>query len=200
MTPRNFYRLMKDKQVALLFPGGVRESNHGKDEAYKLFWPDDRAEFVRVAAAFGADIVPFGAIGAADGVTIVRDKDEPLELPPFLGGGRGRARGGGPPSARRWRNDTTEDFRFPLPLPNPAGPARFYFLFGEPVSTVDVDPKDRDACAAVYERVKVDVAGSIEYLLEKRKSDPYERPVPRLLYERARAGAQAPTFELDSDA
>ena len=54
MTPRNFYRLMKDKQVALLFPGGVRESNHGKDEAYQLFWPDDRAEFVRVAAAFGA--------------------------------------------------------------------------------------------------------------------------------------------------
>jgi len=37
VTPRNFYRLMETKQNGLLFPGGVREVFHGKDEAYKLF-------------------------------------------------------------------------------------------------------------------------------------------------------------------
>lgn len=34
-------------------------------EQYKLFWPD-RQEFVRMAARFGATIVPFGAIGEDD--------------------------------------------------------------------------------------------------------------------------------------
>lgn len=34
-------------------------------ETYKLFWPD-QPEFVRMAAKFGATIVPFGVIGEDD--------------------------------------------------------------------------------------------------------------------------------------
>lgn len=34
-------------------------------EAYKIFWPD-RPEFVRMAARFGATIVPFGVVGEDD--------------------------------------------------------------------------------------------------------------------------------------
>lgn len=30
VTPRNFYSLMQRGECALLFPGGVREANHGK--------------------------------------------------------------------------------------------------------------------------------------------------------------------------
>lgn len=34
-------------------------------EEYKLFWPD-QPEFIRMAAKFGATIVPFGSIGEDD--------------------------------------------------------------------------------------------------------------------------------------
>jgi hypothetical protein len=34
-------------------------------EGYKLFWPD-QPEFVRMAARFGATIVPFGTVGEDD--------------------------------------------------------------------------------------------------------------------------------------
>ena len=95
----------------LLFPGGVRESNHGKGEN-KFFWPAE-TDFVRAAAKYDALIVPFGAVGAADSVTFLRDKTG--EQPNI-------------PSARRWAN-RTEDFRFPLAVPT--NPRRFYFRFGE---------------------------------------------------------------------
>jgi hypothetical protein len=38
VTPRNYYRVLESGQNALLFPGGVREVFHGRDEAYQLFW------------------------------------------------------------------------------------------------------------------------------------------------------------------
>lgn len=34
-------------------------------EAYKLFWPE-QSEFIRMAARFGAKIVPFGVVGEDD--------------------------------------------------------------------------------------------------------------------------------------
>jgi len=187
VSPRNFVRLMRDDAAVLLFPGGVRESNHGKDEAYELFWPEE-TDFVRVAAKYGADIVPFGAVGAADSFTIVRDKDEPL---PF-GGGDPRGGAGSVPSARRWAN-RTEDFRFPLAVPT--SPRRFYFRFGEVIATADLDANDKDACAAVYAEARDACRGSIDWLLEKREGDAYENPLLRLPYEAA-SGAAAPTFEV----
>lgn len=38
VTPKNYYRVLQSGQNALLFPGGVREVFHGRDEAYQLFW------------------------------------------------------------------------------------------------------------------------------------------------------------------
>lgn len=38
-------------------------------EEHKLFWPS-RPEFVRMAAKFGAKIIPFGAVGADDLVEV----------------------------------------------------------------------------------------------------------------------------------
>ncbi|KAJ1461660.1 hypothetical protein M885DRAFT_476453 [Pelagophyceae sp. CCMP2097] len=192
VTPRNFVRLMQKNEAALLFPGGVRESNHGKNEAHKLFWPSGTAEFARVAAKFNATIIPFGAVGAADSFEILRDKDDPL---PFLGGANAAA---SIPSARKWAN-VTEDFRFPLAVPSPRGPARMYFLFQPPVSTADVDASDRAACAEVYENVKLQVEDAMETLLRARQRDPFERPLQRLAYEAAPGlAAVAPTFPVDA--
>ncbi|KAJ0888563.1 hypothetical protein HanRHA438_Chr09g0403341 [Helianthus annuus] len=38
---------------------------HATGEEYKLFWPE-QSEFVRMAARFGAKIVPFGVVGEDD--------------------------------------------------------------------------------------------------------------------------------------
>lgn len=56
VNPRNFYRLLQTGQAVLLFPGGVREALHGKNEDYQVYWPE-KTDFVRVAARFNATIV-----------------------------------------------------------------------------------------------------------------------------------------------
>ena len=145
VTPRNLYRLMENGEFALLFPGGVREANHGKGEDYQLFWPK-RTDFVRMAAQvpqfplawiqtrrtatkpfmffsllflsfqFDAIIVPFGAIGAADSVEILADGKELAKLPVI--GDSVRSSAAAVPAARRgnWRREEEEEEDFTFPL------------------------------------------------------------------------------------
>ncbi|KAJ0113473.1 hypothetical protein Patl1_03104 [Pistacia atlantica] len=61
----NFYKLLSSKSHILLYPGGLREALHRKGEEYKLFWPK-QPEFIRMAAIFGAKIIPFGVVGEDD--------------------------------------------------------------------------------------------------------------------------------------
>ena len=49
--------------LVCLFNTQVCRTNQG--EEYKLFWPQ-QSEFIRMAARFGAKIVPFGAVGEDD--------------------------------------------------------------------------------------------------------------------------------------
>jgi 1-acyl-sn-glycerol-3-phosphate acyltransferase len=88
-------RLLSLGEAALLYPGGAREAMKGKGEKYKLFWPK-RQEFVRMAARFGATIVPFAAVGAEDAFNLVTDSSDLLRTP-ILGEliRRGFAAGGG---------------------------------------------------------------------------------------------------------
>ncbi|KAH9743283.1 AB hydrolase-1 domain-containing protein [Citrus sinensis] len=76
----NFYKLMSSKSHALLYPGGMREAMHRKGEEYKLFWPET-SEFVRMAATFGATIIPFGTVGEDDVAQIVLDVDDQMKIP-----------------------------------------------------------------------------------------------------------------------
>lgn len=81
-----------------------------KDEAYKLIWPG-KAEFVRMAAKFGATIVPFAAIGADEAVTQLLDGQDLAaigrQLPTF--GQRMQQRQGRIPRARVGVNANMED-------------------------------------------------------------------------------------------
>ena len=45
-------------------------------------------------------------------------------------------------------------------------------------------------------QVKGEVEAGISYLLRKREADRYRHFVPRILYETASGGRQAPTFDL----
>ena len=51
-----------------------------RGEKYQLFW-NDRAEFVRMAARFGATIVPFAGVGCEDGVNMLLGPDEIRRIP-----------------------------------------------------------------------------------------------------------------------
>lgn len=200
VTPRNFYGLMASNATVLLFPGGVREANHNKGQAYQLFWPN-RTDFVRIAAKFDALIVPFGAIGAADSVDILLDSND-LDQIPILGE-RLRASQAAVPVARRGMGaavpeEEKERMSIPVSLPSLSGPERFYFHFDTPYDTMGIDPRDKEACTTAYEAVKGGVESSIAYLLEARKKDSY-RPLPkRLIYEQI-TGSRAPSFELHED-
>lgn len=96
VTPMAYYELLKRNETILLFPGGAREALHLRGEDYKVFWfvkykdttspfivnecRPERSEFVRMAAAMDAIIVPFAAIGVADSVNMLLDRTSDLSL------------------------------------------------------------------------------------------------------------------------
>lgn len=195
VSPRNFFRLLQTNQTALLFPGGVREALHGKDEDYKLFWPE-KTDFVRIAAKFNATIVPLSAIGAADSVNIVADATELVNLPFGIGENLSNF-SKSTVSARFDAKDEDEIFIPPLALPKPF-PARHYFLFGRSFDTTQLDPNNKDDCQRMYLKVKEEVQQGIDALLLARKDDPYALDgVKRDLYQRL-YGKAPPTFPLSS--
>ena len=171
----------------------MREAYKGKGEEYQLFWPE-RAEFIRMAARFGATIVPFAAVGVDDGLQIVVDAGE-LARAPVIGDAV-RARAGALPQARRGvaAGEEAESFVAPLAVPR-LPPKRLYFLFQAPIETAPEDMADRERCDELYRQVKASVQGGLAYLLEKREADPFRSFAPRALYEAASGGRPAPTFD-----
>ncbi len=193
VTPRNYYRLMQTGQTGLLFPGGVREVFHGKDESYELFWPE-KVDFVRVAALFNATIVPISAVGAADSANILIDAPDMLNLP-FGLGERAANSTKNVISARFDMSDSEELFQPPLVVPKPL-PARHYFVFGKPFETTSINHKSRDMCKNLYDDVKMELRRGLDDLLVAREKDPFKNTATRLAYERL-YGKQAPTFAVE---
>merc|ERR1719247_61394 len=186
VSPFAMYNLLSLGEAVLLFPGGAREACKGRGEEYQLFWPQD-GEFVRMAAKFGATIVPFSAIGADESVSVVANADELLELP--LVGDWLQERLQDIPTVRK---ETREEFMAPLVVPK--SPERFYFLFGRPVELSPDDADDREEMAEVYNGVKAAVQHGIEYLMGRRELDPYSGFLRRQLYEASRR-EQAPSAD-----
>mmetsp|Transcript_24997 Transcript_24997/g.37375 ORF Transcript_24997/g.37375 Transcript_24997/m.37375 type:complete len:561 (+) Transcript_24997:2-1684(+) len=193
VTPRNYYRLMESGQTGLLFPGGVREVFHGKDEAYELFWPE-KVDFVRVAALFNATIVPISAIGAADSANILIDAPDMLNLP-FGLGERVANNTKNVVSARFDRSNSEELFQPPLVVPKPL-PSRHYFVFGKAFDTTSISHKSLDKCKQLYDEVKMELRRGLDDLLVAREKDPFKDTATRLAYERL-YGKQAPTFPVE---
>jgi hypothetical protein len=183
---------METGQTALLFPGGVREVFHGKEEAYKLFWPE-KVDFVRVAARFNATILPLSAIGAADSANILLDAPEILNLP-FGLGERAQNNTKNTIAARYDSQNDEEVFQPPIVAPKLL-PARHYFVFGKPFDTTHINHKDKVACGTLYKEVKKELVRGLEDLLKARENDPYADTLKRLAYERI-LRKQSPTFPL----
>ncbi|CAI5523172.1 unnamed protein product, partial [Closterium sp. Naga37s-1] len=132
VTPANTYKVLANKEAALLFPGGVREALKKRGEDYQLFWPE-RAEFVRMAAKHEATIIPFACIGVDDGFDILVDADEMPSVPVI-----GPMAVEGVQAWPRVRDAAAAGAaaeQFIPPVVVPKGLNRLYFLFGAPIRT-----------------------------------------------------------------
>ena len=193
VTPRNYYRLLQTGQNVLLFPGGVREVFHGKNEAYKLFWPET-PDFVRSAARFNATIVTISAVGAADSVNILVDAPDMVSLPFGIGDGIMK-RSSDVVAARFDQKNDDELFVPPFFVPK-LPPARHYFVFGKPFSTATIDHRSAEQITTLYREVKQELEKGFEDVLHARELDPFKDSVQRIAYEQV-TGRSAPTFSIE---
>ncbi|XP_049350909.1 phytyl ester synthase 1, chloroplastic isoform X1 [Solanum verrucosum] len=199
VTASNFFKLLATKSHVLLYPGGAREALHRKGEEYKVIWPDQQ-EFIRMAAKFGATIVPFGVVGEDDIAQLVLDYDD-LKSIPILGD---RIRSENEEAARNGftvRGDMNGEIAnqmLYIPGLLPKIPGRFYFFFGKPIHTKGRQDlvKDREKARELYLQVKSEVQNNMNYLLKKREKDPYRNVIDRTLYRAFSATSDdVPTFD-----
>ncbi|XP_021643918.2 phytyl ester synthase 2, chloroplastic isoform X2 [Hevea brasiliensis] len=190
------HKLLSSKAHVLLYPGGTREAFHRKGEEYKLFWPE-KSEFVRMAAKFGAKIVPFGVIGEDDFLEVVFDYDDQMKIP-FL---RDYIIALSEQYTKVRNEEHGEVGKQDIHLPGllPKFPGRFYYYFGKPIETQGRKKAlyDREKAHELYLEVKSEVQKCLDFLKEKRESDPYRYLFTRLNYQATHGfTSEVPTFEL----
>ncbi|KAL2907092.1 hypothetical protein RDABS01_005802 [Bienertia sinuspersici] len=195
VSASNFYKLLSSRSHVLLYPGGMREALHKKGEEYQLFWPE-RSEFVRMAARFGAKIIPFGVVGEDDIFQVVLDSEDQMKIPYLRDTIEKRTK------QIQLRTDMEGEVAnqlayLPGLLPKP--PGRFYYLFGKPIYTEGMkqELRDREKAHELYLQVKSEVENCISYVKEKREKDPYRSLAARTLYQAMHGSMNdVPTFEL----
>ncbi|XP_075659882.1 phytyl ester synthase 1, chloroplastic-like [Castanea sativa] len=195
VTGSNFFKLLSTKSHVLLYPGGAREALHYKGEEYKLFWPDQQ-EFVRMAAKFGATIVPFGAVGEDDIAEMLLDYNDLIKIPVV----NGLIREAISQNTMKVRDETKGEVANPnlfYPLMVPKIPGRFYYLFGKPIKTKGREDilKDKQVANQLYLQIKAEVERNMAFLIEKRQEDPYRSIVDRTLYKAIHGPIEVPAFE-----
>ena len=187
VSPRALYTLMSLGQPTLLYPGGMREAlkstKAGAGECYRLEgWPEPHElDFARLAARFNATIVTVAAVGAEESFAMLLDRNE-VRSASF--GGKRLVPEGAP-----------EDDVVPLSIPLP--PQRFYYCFGAPRSAADVDPADKEGCAALLASCRASLEADIALLLERRRADPCRGFFERMLAQRLLGWTELPELDLN---
>ncbi|XP_049934732.1 phytyl ester synthase 1, chloroplastic-like isoform X2 [Nymphaea colorata] len=196
VSATGLFKLLSQNSHVLLYPGGVREALHRKGEEYKLFWPE-QSEFVRMAARFGAAIVPFAAVGEDDLCELLLDYDDLVRIPTvkYLIDELNR-------DLTKLRTAAVGELgqqALHVPVLMPKIPGRMYYLFGKPIETKGREEllRDRKSTHLMYLHVKSEVEKNISYLLQKRKYDPYRTLPSRVLYQAIHGPtSEVPTFSL----
>ncbi|CAK9229154.1 unnamed protein product [Sphagnum troendelagicum] len=174
------YRLLKEGESVLLFPGGAREVCKRKGEEYKLLWKPT-VDFVRMASSHKAIIVPFALLGADEAYKILLDGDDILASPlgPLV-------------QAVYDQLKLSTDSIYPLTgLPVLGLPSlipvpsieRIYIHFADPIDTANYNCslRNQQECKDLYLLVKQKVEDSISLLKQTREKDP-ERSLPVRLF------------------
>ncbi|KAI3707659.1 hypothetical protein L6452_26286 [Arctium lappa] len=196
VTAINLFKLFSTKSYVLLYPGGAREALHRKGEVHKLFWPEEQ-EFVRMAAKFGATIIPFGSVGEDDVSEVIMDYNDMMEIPALNYSLQEFNK-----NSVRLRQDKEGEVanqQLHIPIVMPKIPGRFYYLFGKPIRTKGLEKvlNDKENSQELYMRIKWEVEKNIVYLMKKREEDPYRWFMKRVAFQ-AKTGTpwdQVPTFE-----
>ncbi|KAM1749762.1 hypothetical protein ACFX16_010873 [Malus domestica] len=195
VAAKNLFKLLKTKSHVLLYPGGAREALHKKGEEYKLFWPD-QPEFVRMAARFGATIVPFAAVGEDDLLELVLDYNGLMNIPVVSDYLKDASRD--TIKLRDESNGEVANVQLFFPGVVPKIPGRYYYLFGKPIETKGKKEilQDKENANELYLQIQSDVENSLAYLIKKREEDPYrnifDRTAYRVMYSSV---GEVPTFE-----
>ncbi|KAL2907115.1 hypothetical protein RDABS01_005825 [Bienertia sinuspersici] len=182
VSPSNLYKLLSSRSHFLLYPGGIREALHKKGEEYQLFWPE-RSEFVRMAARFGAKIIPFGAVGEDDIFQVVLDGEDQMKIP-YL---------------RDTIEKRTKQIQLRTDMEGEVANQLAYLpgLLPKPPGRMKQELRDREKAHELYLQVKSEVENCISYVKEKREKDPYRSLAARTLYQAMHGSMDdVPTFEL----
>jgi 1-acyl-sn-glycerol-3-phosphate acyltransferase len=172
-TRENVDALVAERQTILVFPGGAREVNKRRGEAYQLMWKE-RLGFAKLAIAHGYPIVPFAAVGAEEMLSILVDEDNPAyaQLAAVV------------KKALGWPLQPLVRGIGPTPIPRPE---RLYFWFGEPIDTAAYAGSGDDGARALRDEVRAAVEHGLAFLHDERDNDP-DRPLAKRL--RRRVGDQ----------
>ncbi|KAM1526150.1 hypothetical protein ACFX15_010115 [Malus domestica] len=195
VAAKNLFKLLKTKSHVLLYPGGAREALHKKGEEYKLFWPD-QPEFVRMAARFGATIVPFAAVGEDDLLELVLDYNDLMNIPVVSDYLKDASRD--TIKLRDESNGEVANVQLFFPGVVPKIPGRYYYLFGKPIETKGKKEilQDKENANELYLQIQSDVENSLAYLIKKREEDPYRNIFDRTAYRVTYSSVEeVPTFE-----
>eukprot|EP00877_Chromochloris_zofingiensis_P003357 jgi/Chrzof1/13021/Cz07g16210.t1 len=172
--PMTAYKLLRNGEQVLLFPGGAREVNKRCGEEYQLFWRDS-PDFVRLAAKCDAIIIPFAAVGADDAYDVMLEADEVLDVPvlgPLMRDALRQVVPSLEPSAVVLPVTRLPGLGLPsvVPVPNLQ---RLYFKMCEPVDTRQLTfaKNDADAWQQLYNEIKATVVSGMEELLAVRATD-----------------------------
>jgi 1-acyl-sn-glycerol-3-phosphate acyltransferase len=160
-TRENCIELLECGEAVCVFPGGAREVTKRRHEVNTLVW-GQRSGFAWVAAAAGAPIVPFAALGMDDAYKIVLDTDEILasRAGPMLRSLLGNRVDLIPPVLRGIG---------PTLLPRPE---KIYFSFGEPLRAQGFEDDPAAAVAALREATALSIRQQMEALIDHRSRDP----------------------------
>ena len=168
--------LMQNKQSVLVFPGGAREVFKRKGESYKLVWKE-RVGFVKMAIEHGYDIVPFASVGPDDALSVVLDAND-------IGNGLGSRF----KRSRFFKKTLRHGDMIPpvtrgLGLTSIPRPERFYFSFGEPIKTSELQGREQTKKLLFDTREVVSEAinSQIEELMTIREQDTKEGWVRKLM-------------------
>lgn len=194
-SPLAAYKLLRQRESVLLFPGGGREVNKLKGEKYKLIWKDS-PDFVRLASKLDCTIVPFASVGGDDAFDLALDTEELLRNPilgPLAAGTLERFAPGLDP-----REALFPVTRGPLGLPSLVPIPRLerlYFKFMPPIEAADVlcSLDNEDSCMDTYQQVKSSIEHGLRELLQEREVDRERELGPRILGQAARF---LPAFDL----
>lgn len=158
--------LMKDQQSVLVFPGGAREVFKRKGESYKLVWKE-RVGFLKMAIEHGYDIVPFASVGPDDAFSVLLDAND-------ISKGLGARFRNSQFYKKTLRNgDMIPPITRGIGLTAIPRPERFYFSFGEPIKTSELQGRKqtKELLFKTRETVAEAINSQISELIDIRVQD-----------------------------